>query len=810
MFKLIFTLFCLVQSVSYADDTGREYNLTNYSGTNKQVTYNIPDAVADTNMSHWNNTNWANKMTKSNSYGSVGNTMTFMNSSPFLKKGLTSKPEDLTLDALKKDTNATPAAHGFSQTFRNSLMAGSSSNTVYNPKQKPGTLKCFIARDLPFRYKCEETGLVYGGDTIARTVNGAVTNMDGMSGKEALNLCKQNCKRQLSCVEINATNIGPSVITDAVYSFKSDSNFSVKYTNNHPNVQSSYLTLEVNATNYNSSQAFIDIFYTNKDDVKFPLISDLRINELNTTKNLPIKDYIKNIDIKIHSNDINKTISGKFINTKIYYQSNDKYLCPALQEVSVAGGTTFAKQCPHGTITNLDGFHVCSNGIVTGDNPDGSFSNLNSCKSECNIAKKCNIEMGSFDAKVFNQVREGQLGVVSADGKFTSAGKDIMTGAALCTAARNSNQQIVNESVFNAQEEPYNTVINGSLVPNVKRPRVMPDSSNMSYADQKKEEWKDGAYNWMISSGRYSSIQTGIGGDTNSSFAYNISLSSGADVGRVNRTTKRELTWKLKPNAFSYSNNISYRLYAIVKVDVEKFEETMNGRTTVRDQIWYIKTSKADTFTPFMRAKNYASAKAVDIGTGQIYPKLAINRSAVFNPETFNTTSSSWTTKSFSGSAPSFQSSKFIADDFWYSFKIFNSLGDIIYKLPGLIKSSVTVNGKTTNTYTGKFDGTGDGVAGYQIYTFFSQSVLTYQDIKNKIDAIDNAGVHQVDNYGAKIYKSTASNFFDKFIKPDNIDTNNNIDIFQYGHANKFSLKVRIKPKAEDVGKNAFIFIFMY
>ena len=811
MFKLIFTLFCLVQSVTYADDTGREYNLTNYSGTNRQVTYNIPDAVADTNMSHWNNTNWANKMTDSNGYGSVGNTMTFMNSSPFLKKGLTSKPKDLTLESLNNDTNATPAVHGFSQDFRNSLMGTSSSNRTFHPRQEANTIKCFIARDLPFRYKCEETGLVYGGDTIARTANGAVTNMDGMSGKEALNLCKKNCKRQLSCVEVNATNIAPSIISDSRYSFDSNSTFSIHYVNTHSDLQSSKITFDVNATDSNDSLTFVDVSYTNRGGAVFPLITDLKINLIDDIKELPVKDYIKSIDIKIHSNDINKTISGKFVNTKLYFQPNNKYLCPALQEVSTAGGTTFAEQCPHGTITNLDGFHICSSGTVKGDNPDGSFSNLNACKSQCNIAKKCSIEIGSFDANIFNQIREGQLGTISADGNFTSAGHDIMSGAALCTAARNSNWQIINESVFDAQQVPYDTVVNGVLVPNVKRPRVMPDSSNMSYADQKKEEWKDGAYDWMISNGRYSSVQAGIGEDTNSSFAYNISLSSGADVGRVSVASQRKLTWRLKPNALSYSNDISYRLYAVIKVDVAKYEDADDGNATiVRDQIWYIKTSMADTFVPFIRAANYGSAEAVDVGRGQINPTVVLNRAATFEPQNFDTASSSWVPRSFSTAAPSFQSTRFIADDFWYEFNIISSFGDIIYKLPGLVRSSMVNGGRRINTYTGEFDGTGDGVVGYQIYTFFSQSVLTYQDIKNKIDAIDNSGVHQIDNYGAKIYQSTASNHFDKFIKPDNIDTNNNIDIYQYGSADKFSLKVRIKPRAEDIGKNAFIFIFMY
>ena len=790
-----------------ADVTTREYNLTNY-GKNTEVNYNIPVGVSDTNTSKWNNTNWADQMSKSRGYDtSIGNTMMFMNGNKFLKKGLTSNPKDMTVKALH-DSNETASESGFTESFRNSLVSKVTTNTAYSAKTRTDTLKCFIARDLPFRYKCEETGLTYGGGTIASSADGnTISNMDGMSGKEALNICKTNCKHQLTCVERNATSLADETITNKSFSYEGNETFSTNYTNSNQDTIVDYMTLEINAT---TTGGLIALSYTNRNGVVFPFLSDLQINSLNTTKQIPINDFIKDINITLYSKDLNNTINGKFINTAIHYRVNSKYICPALQDINANSITSFGKACPHGTVVKFGDDSICSNGTVHGDNIDGSFSNLSTCNNACNIPKKCNIEIGHFDNKIFEEFREGELGNIAANGSFTSANTSAIKGALLCKNARVGGSKILNESAFDAQNVPYNTVVAGTLVPGVKRPRVMANSS-LSYELQKREEWKDGAYNTMLKRGRYSMTTDAIGDDTKSHFAYNIDIAGGVNYGALTSTSVRSFIARIKPNALSYNNKISYRIYAIMKVDVVKYRYTMNGHRQVRDQIWYIKTAEGDNFKPFIRAQNYAQSVAANLGAGEILPKLSINHSATYNFETFDNATNSWNPLSSAFNAPSFKLQRFSADDFWYEFKIIDSFGDIVNRLKGIIRSStITSGGVRTDKYTGKFDGTGDSLVENQIYVFFSQNALTYSDIKNKIDTIDSSGTNQVDNSGAKIYQSTSGNIFNKFIEPDNIDTNNNIDIYQYGSDKNYSLKVRIKPKKEDIGKNAFIFIFMY
>ena len=812
MIKIVFTLGMLFISL-YADQ-----NITNSTLVNPTVIYNVPDAVIDTNKSKWNTTNWGKKMS-GDSEGAVGNTMLLMNDSSFMKSRMTDDTSELTVEATN-EANISSAASGFTDDYRTTVMTTVTSNTAYSPKANDdgNTLKCFMARDLPFRYKCEETGLVYGGSTIATSAGGRISNMDGMSGKEALNLCKENCKRQVDCRAVGSTTATNKVLANKSFSFSSNNTYVATYSGLSSTQKTKYLTFNLSAKTIdsvsnkenNNSKVFMDISYIDQNDKTVDLIKQVWIKLLRGEEKIDIRSAIKSIKIKLYSEDANTTVSGTLSKVSVDYEGVSKYICVPLQDTSLQNSEAFAYKCPAGSVITFGAYQICSAGTLAGDNSDGTYSDKNTCTNQCNITKKCSVEMGSFDATIFEQMREGRLGRVSADGSFTSASSNTISSDVDCTNARAAKQKVQNEVAFDSKNVPYQTVLNGVLVQGVDRPRVL-SSSNVNYEIQKKEEWKDSAYQSMLLNSTFSSTLGAIGSNTQSHFAYSFQLATGSNYGNITSTSRREFIWKLKPNALFYDNTKAYRLYSVVKVDVEKYGFTANGRERIRDQIWYVKTSTADTFTPFLRAQNYATATALDIGSGNISPTLSYNPSASFNSQTFN--NQNWINSSLSNAAPSFKTTSFLSDEFWYEFIIFDSIGDIIYKVPGLIRSSTTTNGGvTTNSYSGTFDGTGDGVAGYEIYTFFSENSLTLQDLKNKIDAIDrsNPKTNQIDDYGAKIYKSMEDKFFSRFIDGDNNNTDSNIDIFQYGSANNNSLKVRINPRKEDIGKNGFVYIFVY
>ena len=812
--RLIITLFLILVIGS---NLIADLNITN-SITNTTINYNIPDAVADTNRSNWNNTNWTEKMNKNGGLGAIGNAMLQVNKSPFMQRGMTSNTADLTVDSYNENGQS-EAAKGYNDHFRSTSMGNSLTNPAYRPNENTynNTLECFIARDLPFRYRCKETGLVYGGDTIAESTTGRILNMDGMSGKEALNLCKENCKQEVSCVEVEEGNEETKEELDEEFSFDSNTTYISKHQRLYLDKEVTHITFELNATAFDNnsseeiedSRILFDVVYIDAFSKKeVTLAKDVWTRYLRGgEEKLYINDRIESLTFKIHSQDVNATITGSLTNIKIFFKSGSKYICPALQDVSENVNEDYAYQCPSGYRTTFGDFEICSEGVIKGDNDDGTYSDKEVCKRHCNISKNCVVEIGAFDSTIFESMREGRLGRISSDGSYTSADDNFIKSDVDCTHARKTREQVLNEVVFDSSSHPIQTVLAGSLVGDIQRPRVL-NSSNVGFEDRKKEEWKDAAYNAMLGMGTFSKSSTTLGEEQPSQNAYYISLDEGANYGQLTSTSQRRLIWRFKPASHLYSNGISYNLYSVIRVDVERYAETISGRETVRDQVWYIKTSTADTFVPFARAKNYATASPVNIGLGKIVPVITKNEASIVSGTNFNT---NWNSSSLGMTAPSFKNLQFEANDFWYEMNIFDSIGNIIYTLPGLVRSSFVSNiGVVTDIYSGDFDGTGEGVVGYEVFTFFSEDRLSYNDLKNQIDAIEQSDTHQVDNYGAKIYKTQEEKLFNKFIDGDNIETDSNVGIYQYGTIDKSSLKVRLRPRKIDIGKNAFIYIFMY
>lgn len=786
----------------------------------KTLIHNLPKSpVDDDNRSNWNIKNWHESLSGDAGEGVVGNTMLFMDSSPFLKRGMTTDSSKLTTESFNSDKDPSAAAAGYTDSYRTEVMTGAVANKSFSPVQNPNenTLKCFIARDLPFRYRCEETNLVYGGSLIAHSSGGKISNMDGMSGKEAFQACKDNCKKSAKCVTVEADDAETNSLGSRIINLVADP------------VSEEFITVDdkkINAISFEVSSGSeeeddkkksnikMDISYVDSSGKTVYLIKSASSSLLRGSKRIHFGNMAKKIIFTFKNSDTsdNEEISIEIKDFSIEYESNSKHICAALQHISHSAAVEpFAKRCPSGRTVKFDDIEICVDGVHAGDNSDGTYSDKARCESSCNISKKCSVEYGSFDSTIFEEFREGRLGRISADGEFTSADVDAIMQDTDCTKARIEKAKVVNEVSYNADGQSFQTVLNGSLVPDIDRPRISA-ASNIDYETSKKEEWKDAAYDGMLNRGTYSSTANTIGTDTKSSFAFYISLEDGASYGDATFTSKRALVWRLKPNSLFYNNNINYKLYSVVKVDVEKYQSTYTGRRTVRDQIWYIKTSSnTDSFKPFVRAKDYATASVAKRDIDNMFPTLNYNRSATFKGETFN--GANWVGASLHSIAPSFANVSFKPDEFWYEFKIFERLGKIHYSLPGIIRRIVPLEGGyETNYYGGDFDGTGEGVAGYQVYTFFSENALSYNDLVDKIEAIDNSNPtsNQVDDYGAKIYDMVNAGQYDMFVKSDNVNTNSGVEIYQYGSADNHSLKVRIKPKAADIGKNGFVFIFVY
>lgn len=814
-YKILLPIVSIIvaKSLLFAVDINTTNPITNPI-INTTTNYNLANPTLDQNKSNWNTKDWHKKLTDDSQGGAVGNTMLFMNKSPFLKRNAeTTDTSKLTVEAINNDTNlsSTRASSGYSESFRSQLTGQAQSNPAYraNSNTYENTLECFIARDLPYRYKCEETGLVYGGDTLARTATGgSITNMDGMSGKQALNLCKENCKQQFSCINVNTgANQSQNISSEQFVLTNSEYIKNISTTTATSKITNILFDLNITSpdTNISNETLKLDVSYIDDKGKTIELVKNFKAGKIATEQTLAINNLVQSLKFRFFTNSTS-SIAVKINSMKINYESGNKYICPQTQDISVLHNEDFAYICPAGSTVWFGEHQICTTGVLAGDNSDGTYSNEQTCRNICNIPKKCVVETGNFDADIFSMAREGRLGRVAADGEFTSADNNLIRQDSDCTTARQTKQQIVNEVIYDAKGNPIQTVLNGSLVPGVDRPRVLNDAG-VNEQDRNKQEWKDSAYQNMLNLGTYAQSDTDIGGNTSSKFAYYINLINGADYGNTIQTSSKELYWKLKPASLMYDNSLEYKLFIIVKADIEKYAEGVGSRNITRDQVWYIKTSESDTFYPFYRIENYATVTAGTTSSGTLMPTVIPNPSAQPLFSTFS--GGGWGSISSSMSAPSFKNTVFAPDNFWYEFKAVGSVGNIHYNLPGLIRS-VTAN--NTNIYTGDFTGTGNGVANIEVYGLFSENQLSYQQIKDKITQIDNlpSGTFQADNYSAKIYKTTMDSYFNKFIKGDNVNTNSNVEIYQYGNAQKNSLKAVIKPRREDIGKNGFVYIFVY
>lgn len=780
------------------------------------VEYNLPSASIDDNKSNWTNENWTSAFTENNIDGIIGNTMMNISSSSFLNHE-TTDTSDLTVDSINENGSSS-AAQGYSENFRRSLTSTITSNGTYKPKTNThgNTLECYITRDLPFRYRCEESGITYGADTILETTGGGISNVDGLSGKEALGLCKENCKKEVSCIQVFQGNEEVYNPSDETFSFKSIDDYTSTYNlSSDKEVKYFLLNIETSIKDKNNKtidnhKTMLDITFLDINDKEVKSIANYWTRFIKEEKKISINGYIKKIRIRVHSQDKDSIVTGNIKNSKIIYKTNSKYMCPPLQDVANKSNGGYAYQCPSGHKTSFGDYQICSGGSLKGDNLDATFSNLNQCNNQCNIPKNCVAEFGTFDATIFQTFREGKLGKLGSNGKYTNSSENDLKSDADCTLARKSNYQVINETTYDANTRPTQTVFNGSLVKgiDIQRPRIL-SSVSSSFENRKKEEWKDGAYETMLKEATYSKSNGNLSDERPSQFAYYMSTDSGVAYGVINSLSKRRLIWRLKPSSYCYGDDVRYKLYAVVRIDTERYKKTINGNEIVRDQVYYIKTSLSDTFIPFARAYNYATSSSINIGLGEIVP--AIKKISSVSPKGTTFKNNMWMDFSLNQTVPSFDNTIFSENEFWHEYSVLSDSGNIINILPGLVKSSTTdYLEKRSDTYTGDYDGTGEGIAGYEVFTFYSKDNLSYSDLMNKIKNIDDSGKHQVENTSAKIYKAHEEKYFSKYISGDNIQTQSGIDIYQYGKINKSSLKVKIKPQKKDVGKNAFIFIFMY
>lgn len=130
--------------------------------------------------------------------------------------------------------------------------------------------------------------------------------------------------------------------------------------------------------------------------------------------------------------------------------------------------------------------------VSSGDNEDGTFSDAGVCSAACRTKQECTLVQPKLNIEEFFGFTED-----CADAKDSQCAKQ------KCIDARENAAPIVNETVYDAQGNAIQTIVNGNVVAGTIRPRLLAKDDKSMYEQKMKEEAKDRAYDKMIKDHRY-------------------------------------------------------------------------------------------------------------------------------------------------------------------------------------------------------------------------------------------------------------------------------------------------------------------
>ena len=87
---------------------------------------------------------------------------------------------------------------GFDEDLKDTIIGNSIDNPFVNLLDAPDAIKCYIARDIAFRWECPIDNMVYGGEMQS-------------DGRNARLNCENNCFTQHSCAEVGSSKVDNNI-----------------------------------------------------------------------------------------------------------------------------------------------------------------------------------------------------------------------------------------------------------------------------------------------------------------------------------------------------------------------------------------------------------------------------------------------------------------------------------------------------------------------------------------------------------------------------------------------------------------------
>lgn len=757
-----------------AENTRRNDTTTNTAPVVKKTYVEATDSAESKN---WNTQDWKKHLEKNGRLdtGLIGSSQANMRDIKGSDLSYDANPNNINTTKVRANTDLSDvkSLHSFSESLQTTVLDTNVSRTTSNINLEQ-TTKCYITREMPTRYKCDKTGLVYGGGI-------------NTSGVEAKKICETECYEQFSCVNVSPTATTAEIALGTLTaSGKTQSKVERDTT-------AKIDSIEFSAT-VDKAKVYFDIVLVTKDGTERYFNRKMLLG----TKAYSLKINQDAATIKIITYGSEDDSSGRLDGIVVKYKQENKFICPASQDISDKTPGEFAFVCPSGKINTFSAngmtYKICQDSGVVGTNSDGTFSNQDSCSNICKNTYSCALDTISVATNSLQNFREGCI--------------EGQTGCSIdtCRELRINKNQVLNENVFYGDFSSHPTVVSGAAVQGITRPKILL-KEDVDFATRSKEEWKDEAYANMIKNGTFRTSAMKLNENTNESNAFNTGMVTNSVDATTRGNAIRSLYWVNKPKAFDVNNGQLYKHYAILEINADTLRYDSYGKKIrVKDKILYVKTTADDTFKAFAIKRNFAKKDYFGVDD-------SVDVAASWSYEYFNSSLKSWFGHS-SGTALEYykNSAITVTDTPYLRIPIVANNNNLMYNLSGIIRS-VTSNGPLeTLNYTGDFNGTGQVISQVKIYAFYSNESLTYADAVEKIDAADWTAIYN----NTSISSMPQNVVSDTYNTSDSLTMNNvnmkksndDIEIFLYGNEAKKTAFTRIKPKEEDIGKKAFVYIF--
>jgi hypothetical protein len=762
--------FCYSES-AIEKNNQKNLNITNKNETIKYSTYK--NATKSDNVKDWNTKDFQEH--QGGNTGNIGNTQIFLNKDKIGSTANSNNPNLMTTEGIQNDDNFKDikSLNAWTSDMQEDFISKNLTNSNTNAFLNDGTVKCYITRNIPIRYKCTYDGaaLIFGEGM-------------GQDGKKARRECENECYEQYSCVQVSKDTKEVSENNFDDISLEINKNSTSKSITKTITTANRTMLSKVKFTNFKAEEnkkAYLDLFYTNNKNETLQIVSNLFLDKNNTIE-LSINDIVKEIKFVLYTKD-ETVLNIQIKDIELLFKKNEQFICPKYQDLTRKNPGDFAHLCPSGNYKNFSigsfNYRICTDYGIVGDNNDGTFSNEDSCNSVCRQNYECVLDTTSFSQDILHDYQEGCI-----EGQ-TNCSEDT------CKNLRLNGNKILNENVFRAGEYPIHTIINSVQQRNVIRPRPLLNE-DIDYLKRNAEEWKDEAYLYMLTKNRYAQSNFLLNENTEISQAYQIGQ-TGVNYGATGTGT-RTLFGEIKPKAFDV-NGKNQQFYVVIDATVERtiFNENAE-KEIIKDRILYTRISdSSDKFKPFAVIRDWG--RNVNAGNNRIHTS---NVTSQWECKTFT---NNWYSHSCSNIMEYYKNEKILlGDNVTIRYPVIQNLNNIIYNLSGIVRRNASNGLNYIPVYSGQFNGTGEALSKFNVYFFYKDSKLSYQDV---LDLINEKEI-------LPIYDNLTAGLYSKTIIPDNGELNGKINIYQYGEINKKSAFIKIYPERDEVGKKGFIYVFGY